>query len=63
MSCNEEFANVYVFINNLEGNFNAITANTLNNYNQVTQIVSQQASVYNTIYYRNGNPLNINLIN
>lgn len=60
MSCNEEFANVYTSISNLEGNFNAITANTLNNYNQITQIISQQASVYNSLYYGSGN---INTLN
>ena len=49
--CTGEFANVYLSINNLEGNFNAITGNTLSNYNQLSRIVSQQANIYNTIYY------------
>lgn len=66
MSCsfNAEFANVYVSINNLEGNFNTITANTLNNYNQISRSLSQQASVYNSIYYGSGdiNTLNANVI-
>ncbi len=53
--CTGEFANVYLTINNLEGNFNAITGNTLSNYNQLSRIVSQQANIYNTIYYGTGN--------
>lgn len=53
--CTGEFANVYLTINNLEGNFNAITGNTLSNYNQLSRIVSQQANIYNTLYYGTGN--------
>jgi hypothetical protein len=52
--CTGEFANVYLTINNLEGNFNAITGNTLSNYNQLSRIVSQQANIYNTLYYGAG---------
>ncbi len=53
MSCNynDEFGNVYISINYLEGNFNAITGNILSNYNQLTQIISQQPQ----IYYESGN--------
>ncbi len=57
MSCsyNDEFGNVYTSINYLERNFNAITGNVLSNYNQLTQIISQQPRIYNTIYYGDGN--------
>lgn len=54
-SCVEEFANVYLSINYLEGNFNLITENSLNNYNQITQYIFQQPNIYNTIYYGYGN--------
>ncbi len=57
MSCNynAEFANVYLSINQLEGNFNSITGNVLSNYNQLSRIISQQPQIYNTIYYGDGN--------
>lgn len=50
-----DFANVYASINNLEGQFNNITGNTLSNYNQLSRIVSQQSNIYDTIYYGIGN--------
>ncbi len=59
--CTSEFANVYLTINNLEGNFNAITGNTLSNYNQLSRIVSQQANIYNSVYYGIGNIVTGNL--
>ncbi len=57
MSCNynDQFANVYLSINQLEGNFNSITGNVLYNYNQLSRIISQQPQIYNTIYYGDGN--------
>ncbi len=60
--CTGEFANVYLSLNNLEGNFNAITGNTLSNYNQLSRIVSQQANIYNTVYYGLGNMSTGNLV-
>ncbi len=52
--CTGEFANVYLTINNLEGNFNAITGNTLSNYNQLSRIIAQQGNIYNAVYYGTG---------
>ena len=58
--CTGEFANVYVTINNLTGNFNAITGNILLNYNQLTRIAGQQGNIYNAIVYGNANISTIN---
>ncbi len=59
--CTGEFANVYLTISNLEGNFNAITGNTLSNYNQLSRIVAQQGNIYNAVYYGTGNITTANL--
>jgi hypothetical protein len=39
----------------LESSLTQITGNTMSNYNQLSRIVSQQANIYNTLYYGSGN--------
>ena len=53
--CTDEFANVYLTLNDLTGNFNAITGNVLTNFNQLTRSVAQQGTIYNAVYYGLGN--------
>ena len=50
-----EIANIYSSINNIQLGLNEVTGNTFSNYNQLSRIVSQQANIYNTIYYGTGN--------
>ncbi len=49
-------------IGNIQANLNIITSNTFSNYNQLTQIMSQQSSIYNPIYYASGNIICGNLV-
>ncbi len=39
----------------LDSSLTQITGNTMSNYNQLSRIVSQQANIYNTLYYGTGN--------
>ena len=39
----------------LDSSLTQITGNTMSNYNQLSRIVSQQANIYNTVYYGSGN--------
>lgn len=57
-----DFANVYASINNLQNQFDAITGNTLSNYNQLSRIVAQQANIYNSVYYGSGNIVTGNIV-
>ncbi len=57
-----DIANIYASINNLQNQFDAITGNTLSNYNQLSRIVSQQGNIYNSVYYGSGNIVTGNLI-
>ncbi len=45
----------------LESSLTQITGNTMSNYNQLSRIVSQQANIYNTLYYGSGNIVTGNL--
>ncbi len=56
-----DFANVYASINNLQNQFDAITGNTLSNYNQLSRIVAQQGNIYNSVYYGAGDVSTRNL--
>lgn len=56
-----DFANVYAYINNLQNQYDQITGNIFSNYNQLSQIMAQQNSVYNAIYYGTGNIVTGNL--
>ncbi len=50
-----EIANIYSSINNIQLGLNEVTGNNFSNYNQLSRIVSQQANIYNTLYYGTGN--------
>ncbi len=56
-----DFANVYASINNLQNQYDQITGNIFSNYNLLSQIMAQQTSVYNSIYYGTGNIVTGNL--
>jgi cytoskeletal protein CcmA (bactofilin family) len=49
-----EIANIYSSINNIQLGLNEVTGNTFSNYNQLSRIVSQQANIYNSVYYGAG---------
>ncbi len=46
----------------LDSSLTQITGNTMSNYNQLSRIVSQQANIYNTVYYGTGNMSTGNLV-
>ncbi len=61
-------SNVQTQINNLnaavqalDSSLTQITGNTMSNYNQLSRIVSQQANIYNSVYYGSGNIVTGNL--
>ncbi len=56
-----DIANIYASINNLQNQFDAITGNTLSNYNQLSRIVSQQGNIYNALYFGTGNIVTRNI--
>ncbi len=58
----QEIANIYSSINNIQLGLNEVTGNTFSNYNQLSRIVSQQANIYNTVYYGTGNMSTGNLV-
>ncbi len=45
----------------LDSSLTQITGNTMSNYNQLSRIVSQQANIYNTLYYGDGDVSTRNL--
>ncbi len=57
-----EIANIYSSINNIQLGLNEVTGNTFSNYNQLSRIVSQQANIYNAVYYGSGNIVTGNLV-
>ncbi len=57
-----EIANIYSSINNIQLGLNEVTGNTFSNYNQLSRIVSQQANIYNSVYYGSGNIVTGNIV-
>ena len=49
-------------IGNIQANLNIISSNTFSNYNQLTEIMTKQSSIYNPIYYSSGNIICENLL-
>ncbi len=49
-------------IGNIQSNLNIITSNTFSNYNQLTQFITKQSSIYNSVYYASGNIICSNII-
>lgn len=42
-------------LGNIQSNLNIISGNVFSNYNQLTEIMSKQSSIYNPIYFSSGN--------